>query len=321
MAMIPVKTLSYKDTAFRLSFPEKTPVSLIASIKKVGILNPIIVRKISFEKKLQIISGFRRTAVGIRLGYEKIPAAIYTKKELSDRKALFIAFYDNLATRGFNLMEKSILLDKLVTLGALSEEDVIADVLPALGIDPNRFMFEKYLKLSSLPHGGQMALAEGKISLSTAEHILHFPSHERKIIISLLKELQIGKNKAETIVNLLFDITKREHTACKKILSEKYPGDILSNKELSGIDKYHHIEKYLFQRRYPFLSDIQRDISLSIRALKLPKTIKITPPPNLEGENLNIECRVRNKKDLTGIIKTLKKLSQNPKLFQILKKI
>lgn len=319
--MIPLASIDRTNTAFKISFPEKLPHALYASIKRIGILNPIILRSLPQSSLFQIISGFRRIDAAHRLGLTNIPATAHSFKELSDRDAFIIVVYDNSASRELNIIEQAILLDKLSQPNICSEDEVIRDFLPLLKINANRFMFERMIKLRALPPAGQTALAEGRLSIAAGELLLHFPPAERPPIVSLFNKLSIGKNKAELLIHLLFDITKRDQCSVKKILGDQIIKDTLLNKDYAAADKYNHIKIYLYNRRYPRLSQIQTDITRTIDKLNLPHGIMLTPPPSLEGNALKLECKIQNKKDISLCISVLKKLIKNSSLKYLLKKI
>ena len=319
--MIPLTSIDRTNTAFKISFPEKLPHALYTSIKQIGILNPVILRSLPQSSFFQIISGFRRINAVHRLGLTNIPATVHSFKELSDRDAFIIVVYDAIAGRELNIIEQAILLDKLSQPNIFSDDDVIRDFLPLLKIDANRFMFERMIKLLAVPPAGQTALAEGRLSIAAGELLLHFPPAERPPIVSLLNKLSIGKNKAELLIHLLFDITKRDQCRVNKILGEQILKDILLNKDFAPADKYHHIKTYLYNRRYPRLAQIQADIAKTINKLNLPHGIILTPPPSLEGSALKLECKIQQKKDISSCISILKKLIKNPSLQHLLKKI
>ncbi|MFH1379599.1 MAG: ParB N-terminal domain-containing protein [bacterium] len=317
---IPLKDILASDTRFRCSFPPSISSQLYMSIKTLGIMHPIICRTFPSSRTVQIISGFRRFNAAKKLKLSHIPAYVYPHKELTDKKAMVLIIHDNLTSRGFNIIEIARLLRALSSKSAFSEKEVISRFLPLLSLEPNRCIFERMIKLCSLKLPGQHLLAEGKISLQTAELILHVPSRERDIICTVLHKLKTGRNKSHDIVTLLYDISKREHISIQTLIQERFMQDILTAKNSSPPIMFHAMKSYLFNRRYPQLSKLKSEISSLIKNMQLPKNIRIQPPGSLEGEGITFELPVRNTEDLKQSIQILKQLISNPCFNELLKK-
>lgn len=307
------------DTTFRITFPDAIPQALTASIHHIGILHPVIVRKSKRNDHLQIITGFRRVQAAHVGTHRSIPAYVYTSGELTDKRAGEIVLYDNTAARTLNDMEKARVLDLLLNIGGYEESEIISLFLPALNLDPNRYMFERYIKLLSLPHSSQTALARERLLLASAEMILLFPSSERSPVQTLLNRIPAGKNKACEIISLLLDISKREKKTSQSIIGEKTIKEILTHKKLSGHERFHRIKQYLFERRNPTLSTIQASIRSLLKEIKLNHTLRLLPPPSLEGEGLSASFSLKHKKDIALLIKILKGLQNSPPVDKLLK--
>lgn len=124
----------------RRFFSNESLKNLVDSIKKYGLLQPILLKKNSLDT-YEIIAGERRFRACKLLNYEKIPSIIFN---LNQKDCLCIAFAENIARNKLNLFEeaeaiKNILLDFNFTVSDLAQalnasEDFILNKLCLLGL-------------------------------------------------------------------------------------------------------------------------------------------------------------------------------------------
>jgi ParB family transcriptional regulator, chromosome partitioning protein len=90
---------------------------LIEDIRKVGLLQPVVVRKYSDERKAAtgypygLVAGYRRAVACKAIGLEKIPATI--KYNLSDTEARLANLGENLIRKDLNIMQEALAIEKL----------------------------------------------------------------------------------------------------------------------------------------------------------------------------------------------------------------
>jgi ParB family chromosome partitioning protein len=161
--------------------------SLGESIKKYGMLQPIIVNKI--EKKTerglsyeyQIVAGERRWRASQTIGLKQVPVII---KEQSNREKLEIALIENVQRRNLNPIDKAEAFERLRAEFSLLEKEI------AKIAGTSREAIANSLRILALPIEAKKALREGKISEGHARAMLGFKDH--KIIKEFLEELING---------------------------------------------------------------------------------------------------------------------------------
>ena len=108
---ISLHTIDFSDRTFSVNFlPDLA--RLRSSIREVGLIHPVLLREMS--NRYQIVSGFRRLAVFQELGSHEVDSRVLGESELDDLKLFSLSLHENLTTRGFNSVEKAIVLEKLV---------------------------------------------------------------------------------------------------------------------------------------------------------------------------------------------------------------
>lgn len=168
----------------RKDFDEEALNSLGESIKKYGILQPIIVNKI--EKKTdrgityeyQIVAGERRWRAAQRIGLRQVPVII---REQSNREKLEIALIENVQRKNLNPIDKAEAFDRLREEFGLLEKEI------ARIAGTSREAIANSLRILSLPVEVKKALREGSISEGHARALLGCA--DSKTVKELLEEV------------------------------------------------------------------------------------------------------------------------------------
>lgn len=138
----------------RTEFEKEGLLELSTSIKELGVIQPITVRKLG-QDKYQLISGERRLRASQAAGLKDIPAYI---RVANDQAMLEMALVENIQRRDLNPIEIALSYDRLV-----KECDLTQDEL-GIRVGKNRASTSNYLRLLKLPVEIQSALSKKEIS-------------------------------------------------------------------------------------------------------------------------------------------------------------
>ena len=128
---------------------------LVASVRRHGILQPIIVRRSGSAPGYEIVAGERRWKAAQAAGITTIPAVV---RDLPDREMLELALIENLRREDLNPIERAIAYRKLGEEFAMTQEQ-IAEV-----VGGSRPAVANSLRLLELPSEIQSAISSGRIS-------------------------------------------------------------------------------------------------------------------------------------------------------------
>ncbi len=117
--MLKTKEILPNPYQIRRALYEKDLKNLINSIKKVGILSPIIVRKAT--RGYELICGQRRLRASILAGKEEIPAIIV---RAGDRECAQLSFIENMHRKGFSVFEEAEAIHNLILYHKVKKECV-----------------------------------------------------------------------------------------------------------------------------------------------------------------------------------------------------
>ena len=159
---IGIETIEPNPYQPRKEFKEEELLELVQSIKTLGLIQPITVRKVN-EKKFQIISGERRWRASKLAGLRKIPAYIRTA---DDQGMLEMALVENIQRADLNALEVAISYQRLIDECSLQHDEL------AKRVGKNRSTVTNYTRLLKLPPDLQDGLRLNKMSMGHARALL-----------------------------------------------------------------------------------------------------------------------------------------------------
>jgi ParB family transcriptional regulator, chromosome partitioning protein len=161
---VPISSIRPNPLQPRTHFDEGAMGSLAASIKEVGVLQPVLVREV--DDGYELVAGERRWRAARRAGLQTMPVLVQTT---SDVQSLEQALVENLHREDLGALEEASAYQQLVDEFAYTHEQVAARV------GKSRTVVTNTLRLLQLPAGAQRALADGDITAGHARALLGSP--------------------------------------------------------------------------------------------------------------------------------------------------
>ena len=193
----------------RTNFKKEELEELTESIKKNGLLQPILVRKSG--DKYEIIAGERRWQACKNAGLKKIPVFI---KEANDDQTIMLALIENIQRSDLNPIEEAYGYRRMMERGKMTQSEV------AQAVSKGRSTIANALRLLELPEDAQQLLYEERITAGHARAILSVPTKEgRRKLIDKLVEDQLSVRETEAIARLLS--SKKEDKPVQKTKAPK----------------------------------------------------------------------------------------------------
>ncbi len=213
----------------RKNFDNEALEELVQSIKKFGILQPIIVRKVG--NNYEIIAGERRYRSALLAGLKKVPVIV---KNLEDKEAFSLSIIENIQREDLNPIEEANAYQELVEKYNYKQQD-IADI-----IGKSRSHIANLMRLLSLPEKVKKCLIEGKIEMGHARALVNYENAEDIIdyivdnkltvreVENLIKESRIPNPKKfnrkappNRITGKIGEFSKKIGLACKVTYNEE----------------------------------------------------------------------------------------------------
>ena len=178
----------------RREFDPEALQELANSIRELGIIQPITLRKVN-DHKFQIIAGERRWRASQLAGLQKIPAYIVT---VEDQGVMEMALVENIQREDLNAIEIALAYQHLADVTGMTQAKISERV------GKSRAAVTNYLRLLKLPAQVQMALKNHEIEMGHARALLSVDSPSQQI--KLFREVQqqgLSVRKVEELVQAL----------------------------------------------------------------------------------------------------------------------
>ncbi len=209
MSEIRIADIIPNPTQPRTEFDEEALEELAESIKQLGLIQPITVKR-SGDKYI-IISGERRWRAAEKAGLEALPAYI---REVDDTTLHAMALVENIQREDLNAIEISLGMQRLIEECGLTQEAL------AERLGKKRSTVANYLRLLNLPDEVQFAIKGGIISMGHAKAIASAESKAKQL--SWLKRC-VKSNLSVRQLEDLIRLTSEKKQKSAPIADEEFP--------------------------------------------------------------------------------------------------
>jgi ParB family transcriptional regulator, chromosome partitioning protein len=195
----------------RTKFDEESLKELAESIKEIGLIQPITLRKIA-DNKYQIIAGERRFRAAQLAGMESIPAFI---RKAKDEGMLEMALVENIQREDLDSIEIALSYQRLLEELEFTQEEL------STRVGKKRSTIANYIRLLKLPAIIQKGLIDKLISMGHARAIINIENPEQQTLIyNQIVKMGLSVRRVEEIVRDLNNTEVKETTTAEK---QKFP--------------------------------------------------------------------------------------------------
>ncbi|HHZ16430.1 MAG TPA: ParB/RepB/Spo0J family partition protein [Peptococcaceae bacterium] len=192
----------------RREFDEDKLTELAESIKEHGVVQPIVVRKIS-GGRYELVVGERRLRACQRLKIREIPAIV---KEYTDEQMMEIALIENIQRQDLNPLEEAYAYKRLLEEFNLTQEEV------AKKISKSRSFVANMVRILNLPQEVLDLLAGGDLTVGHVRPLLALNSAEQQIkAAEEMRKKQMTVREAEEFTKGLLEAPQKQMMKRKKM--------------------------------------------------------------------------------------------------------
>lgn len=197
-----IEELSPNRFQARQDFNDKDQQQLVSSVKKNGIIQPIIVRKTATG--YEIIAGERRWRAAQKAGLQKVPVII---RKAEDLEVAELSLIENIQREALNPIEEAEAYQTLTGQFGLSQEDL------SIRVGKDRSTIANSLRLLKLPTAIKNALIEKKITSGHARPLLGVdsPQDQLKILETILKDTLSVRDTERLLQNLKKPVPEKKN--------------------------------------------------------------------------------------------------------------
>ncbi len=276
---------------------ERDSNAIIDSIKKVGLINPVILKENrDTDHTYVVVCGYQRILAYQKLGCESIEAKVL--EGLSEEDILLLVLHDNLSSRGFNEIEKAIVIKKFMDIG-YSYDRLISEIVPFLVIPPNMKIVEKYLSLLRLDSEIMKSVANGELEPEKVFLLVALDDEDKDIVFrNLFRESSTTINEAKETMRNLLDLKLIKKQGMVELLTSKEVTNILLESKYNRRQKGERICKLVKYMRYPVISKKEDEFGVLCRGLGVDNDVRINHSKYFEGDEIRITIKASNEEKL-----------------------
>jgi len=209
---IDIKSLTPSLFQPRKNFDREKMEELKGSIKKHGIIQPIVVRKMA--NGYETVAGERRLKAAKEIGLKKIPAII---KSINNEKSLEIALVENIQREDLNPVEQANAFKRLIDEFKLTQQEL------AEATGKSRALVTNTIRLLKLNPDIQKNISEGKISFGHAKLLLSIEDEEvQKAVCDRIISNDLSVRDTERLIKNIEKVQKKQFKV-KNITIERFP--------------------------------------------------------------------------------------------------
>ncbi|GLB47256.1 chromosome partitioning protein ParB [Philodulcilactobacillus myokoensis] len=216
---IPLTKLIPNPYQPRLKFDAQALDDLTRSIKKNGVFQPIIVRKLKPKAdKYEIIAGERRFRASKKANRKSIPAIV---RAATNPQMMEIAVMENLQRENLTPLEEAEAYNTLMTKLDITQSEV------SKRLGKSRSYIANYLRLLGLPNEVKEMLEKRQLSMGQARTLLSI--HNKDDLVKLARKVA---NKALTVREIQTEIDQLNHHPKKRTAKKRKSPAMIAHEEM-----------------------------------------------------------------------------------------
>ena len=307
---ISLNDLDLQDERFRTSYHYDLEKFLV-SIKKIGLINPLLIVKRDASKYV-VVSGWKRLTACVELALTNIPAFLIEQED--DFRVFLLSLYENWAIRKFTILEKAEILIRLN--GFIEDEKkIVTRFFPLLDIPSNLSYFDLYHKIALLDTDWKKLIFQKKIPLSSIQLLTEMTPEDRNSLIPLILPLNV--NKLKSFIEDMYELSKITGSPPKVLLSTPEFQSVRRSDTLSALQKAEKIRSLVQEKRYPTLSSWKNSFQASIKKARLSKDVAFDSSSFFEDGEFNVTFSLRDKEGFRKRISKLLELTADKDFFSV----
>lgn len=235
----------------RRAFNDADQRELVVSVRKSGIIQPIVVRKA--ENGYEIIAGERRWRAAQAAGLKDVPVIIRTA---DDREVAELSLIENIQREALNPVEEADAYQTLMIRFSLSQEEI------ASRVGKDRSTIANTVRLLKLPDAVKKALIGKGITAGHARALLALDAQGEQIsVLKVIQKKELNVRETERLIQRLKNASVKKRSVKKDPFLTDLERD-LSSRLLAAVQIRTGKKKGTIEIRYTSTEDLNRLVLL-----------------------------------------------------------
>lgn len=305
---VPQSQIDFKDATFDLSpdIPKNISAPALESIKKVGILHPPILKEES-SRNFQIVSGWNRLDTAFNTLQSNSCYCLVLSAHTPDPVSLTYALEAILVMRKPTPIECAHFFQKIlrhIDINVASEY-----FLPSLGHKPHKQHIQNYLNLLRLEEPIIHGLHTGELDEKSGFELVGLSFTERMALFDLIDFLSLSISNQRKLIHMCKELAMRADCSIVDILADQEIKETIHHPHANQPQKTAKIMALLSEKRYPRLSEAEREFRKFVGKLDIGKHINISHAPSFEKDELTLSITFPDREKLVKAWQEIQKIN------------
>lgn len=281
---------------------------LAKSIDNIGLINhPYIIK--NKNQQIEVVTGYRRIIALKELNIKEVSCFDLTDSGLTSDEILLFALHDNLFAREFNIIEKSMLINKLNEL--VKNLNLIYEVCYLIKI--NKKDYPVLLKINRLDESIKQYISTNVLHIKAIESLIDMDREDILLISNWINKLRLSYNYQLQFIDYISDISRIKKIPISFILKDAYLQELMRDEKKNMPQKAKECMDYLRILRNPNISRYQDSFERNVKELRLPDNVRILNSQFFESKGYRMEIDFRNGEELKKVLSEMTEAKFNLK--------
>ena len=254
---------------------------MVESIRRFGLLRPIIVRK--KQNSIELICGARRTEAARLCGRERNMPCLFVENASDDRDLLELVMEDQKLTGLLSPSETADLSDMFQRIDHSLDDKAVQEATGTRSSGER----SRLTSLLALEKPLIQAIHHGSLSVKVGLALKGLNKKERLFLFDLFNRLSLNTGKQRRLLELVKIIAVSEQLGLDEVFARHFPE--ACNESIDNIPQTStRMLKKLFEMSHPQLSGTQREFNEKVVQLRLPEKCRLDPWPAFERETVSL---------------------------------
>ncbi len=316
---VPLASIEFEDETFRITEDLDVP-EMNASLRAVGLINPVILLGSRIPSPFRIVCGFRRL-YGLRnLGVAEAAARILPPTEGTQPEIFLMAVWDNISHRRLTSLEAARALFTLKHVCGIEDNALIESYLPLLGLSPHINVLQSYLRLHRLHPALRRLVNTGQLTPASAERLAVTAPEIQASVARLFGRIRLSASRQREVLALAEDLAAITRMTLAEVLGQPEISAIADDTVLTPFQKGEKIHFSLYSRRNPRIAHARAQFGAQRAELALPGTVRVSPDPFFERPRLHVEFEASSARAFRETVEALERSARKAvldRLFEV----
>lgn len=301
--------IDFSDNTYNLlpphCLPDEISAELLKSIEQFGVLHPPLIKE-KTTSSFAIVSGRKRLTALAQLASTSSCACIKITEKTSPIDTLALGLEESLLSRSLSAIEQAVFFAKALQL--ITIDKLAATFLPRMGLTASNYLVHKGLKLLDLEEPISIAVHKGQLDDKVAFELTRLPFSDRLALFEVIETLKLSVGNQKKLVLTSRELAARSNSTIFDQLNVPELVDIMNHPETNIPQKTTHLMKWLNKRKFPRMTEAEKEFQEFSKSLHLPDGIQLNHSPSFEKDDLTVTLSCTNKSHFLSIWEKIKDL-------------